>query len=246
MHVVQVDPRAPGVRVAVATAGKGLGSRDTWRGILERSHPAAAVTGTYFCTQSNLPVGTIVVGRQAICRGYVGTALACANENGAWLIPCPPGAEHDWSLFDTVLRAGPRLLAGGSPSLAPRLEGFRDPAIFARKSRTAIAITRHGKLLLIAVPKPVWLDVLAGALQHVDAVDAMCLDGGMSTGLYYRGRTRVKPRRTLTNLLVVYDSAARYEQAARDLTPLGPHVAQAAPTRRPPVRDLRGRSLGLP
>jgi Phosphodiester glycosidase len=234
MNVVQVDPRRPEVRIAVATAGNGIGFRDPWPAIIDRTRPAAAITGTYFCPQSGLPVGSIVVAGRMVHRGLVGTAFAYTHERGAALVACRPGTAADWSRYETVLRAGPRLLTAGRVTLWPRAEGFRDPALFAHKRRTAVAITRHGKLLLVAVTKPVLLRTLARALRELGAVDAMCLDGGTSTGLYYRGKTRVKPGRSLTNLLVVYDSAARYQQQARRLVPSGPQVVES------PAGRLRG------
>jgi hypothetical protein len=227
MHVVQIDPRRAEVHVAVATARNGIGFRDTWSAIIDRTRPVTAITGTYFDLKSALPVGSIVVGGRSVHRGLVGTAFTFHSQRGPRLVQCRAGAVYDWSMFDTVLRAGPRLLTSGRRTLWPAGEGFRDPGIFARRKRTAVAITRSGKLLLVAVEKRVLLRTLATAMQRLGAVDAMCLDGGSSSGLYYRGKTRVLPRRSLTNLLVIYDSAARYQQQAASLIPSGPQVAEA-------------------
>ena len=90
-----------------------------------------------------------------------------------------------------------------------------------------MALTRHGKLLLVAVEKPILLRTLAGALQSLGAVDAMCLDGGSSAGLYHRGKTRLQPRRPLTNVLVVYDSVDRYRERAGSLVPTGLEIVAA-------------------
>jgi uncharacterized protein YigE (DUF2233 family) len=227
MHVVQVDPRRPEVRLAVATAANGIGYRDTWSSMIRRTGPAVAITGTYFDVRSAIPVGSIVVGGRLIHRGGVGTAMTYVPGQGVTLVACRPGIGYDWSSMDTVLRAGPRLLTAGGRTLWPHAEGFRDPAIFARKRRTAVAITQHGKLLLVAVQKPVLLRTLARALQQLGAVDAMCLDGGSSAGLYYRGKSYSVPRRSLTNLLVVYDSPARHRERAASLNPRGPQMVAA-------------------
>jgi uncharacterized protein YigE (DUF2233 family) len=227
LHIVQVDPRNPRVRVAVAAAAHGIGYRDDWSRIIDRVRPAAAITGTYFCTTSALPVGSSVLDGRTLYQGQVGTAFTFTPTQGARLVACRPGSRNDWSGFDTVLCAGPRLLTGGRVILQPSGEGFRDPAIFARKRRTAVAMTRHGKLLFIAVEKPVRLRTLARALQAIRAVDAMCLDGGASAGLYHQGRTRVKPGRRLTNLLVIYDSASVYRKYVDTLIPSGPQIARA-------------------
>lgn len=195
--------------------------------MIDRARPAAAITGTYFDVPSAIPVGSIVVGGKSVHRGLVGTAFAFAPAQGARLVACRPGQEYDWSIYETVLRAGPRLLTGGKATLWPGGEGFRDPAIFARKKRTAVALTRHGKLLLVAVEKPVLLRTLAQAMQSLDVVDAMCLDGGSSSGLYHHGKTRLKPHRPLTNLLVVYDSVARYNERVGSLVSAGVQIVAA-------------------
>jgi exopolysaccharide biosynthesis protein len=226
MNVVVVDPRRPGVRFGVATAGSGLGYRDQWSGMISRTKPAAAVTGTYFCTTTSLPVGLIQVNGRTIYQGGIGTAIAF-RKGRAVMRTGKPGIAQHWAGYDTVLRAGPRLVTGGKRTLYPRAEGFKDPAIFARKPRTAVAIKKNGKVLLVTVQKPVLLRTLADALRKLGAVDAMCLDGGGSTGLYYRGKSYAKPNRPLTNLLVVYDSKLRYRQYAGKLNPNGPRYVRA-------------------
>ena len=233
MHVVRVDPRDPDVCVTVATAGGGIGRTDGWAAMIDRAGPVAAVTGTYFCTRSGVPVGSIISGGRQIHEGLVGTAFAFKGGRGARLVNCRPGARGDWNAYDTVLRAGPRLLSGGRRVLWPRGEGFHDPDLFGPRRRTAVALTPDGDLLLVAVDTPVLMRTLADALRQLGAADAMCLDGGRSTGLYYRGKTWVKPRRPLTNLLVVYDSAARYRERAGRLNPAGPVIVQARPAKRP-------------
>jgi exopolysaccharide biosynthesis protein len=227
VHAVQVDLRLPQVRLAVVTPRYGIGTRESWSAMIDRARPTAAITGTYFSTSSAVPVGTIIAGGRPVHAGFVGTALAFAPEQGVQLVACRPWARYDWSGFDTVLRAGPRLLTDGRMTLYPYDEGFRDPAILARKRRSAVGVTRHGKLLLVGVQRPVYLRTLAAALRDLGAVDAMCLDGGNSSGLFHRGKTWVKPGRALTNLLVVYESAARYEQVAGLLNPPGARLAGA-------------------
>lgn len=227
MHVVQVDPRRDSVRLTVATAGKGVGSRDSWARMIHRTAPAAAITGTYFDTHTALPIGLIRVAGKTVYRGGIGTAFAVRHGQGARIKTCKPGIGYNFSGYDTVLRAGPRLLTHGQRTLFPKAEGFRDPAVFAHKARTAVAIRKDGKVLLVAVQKPVLLRTLATALRGLGAVDAMCLDGGGSTGLYYRGKSHVRPGRPLTNLLVVYDSSQRYRKMAKRLNPTGGVKRQA-------------------
>ena len=219
MHVIQIDLRSPSLRIGVATARKGIGHRDQWSAMIARTRPTAALTGTYFCTRSGVPVGSIVAGGQEVHSGYVGSAFSFATGQGARMAACRRGVPYRRAGADTMLRSGPRLLCGGKLALSPRAEGFTDRGVYRRARRTAVAITRRRKLLVVAVEKRVLLRELAGALKAMGAVDAMCMDGGTSAGLYYRGKTHVRPRRPLTNLLLVYDSAERYERQARSLHP---------------------------
>ena len=86
------------------------------------------------------------------------------------------------------------------------MEGFRDRAIIAQKPRTATGVTRHNKLLLVAVARPISLRKMAAIMSALGARDAMCMDGGTSAGLYYRGKSYVVPHRPMTNLLIVYEA----------------------------------------
>ena len=107
----------------------------------------------------------------------------------------------------TALHAGPRLIDQGRVSLMPALEGFRDPAIFARKPRAAVGLTKQNKLLLVTVTKPLYLREMARLMLALGAADAMCMDGGSSTGLYCAGKSYQVPRRVMTNVLMVYAGA---------------------------------------
>ncbi|MBI3912499.1 MAG: phosphodiester glycosidase family protein [Armatimonadetes bacterium] len=219
LHVVQADLNNPDLRLAVATAGGGIGYRDSWGRIIARTRPTAAITGTYFDPASALPVGSIVVQGKPVHGGAVGTALAFRAPGRVRMKTLRAGERFDGSHYDTVLRAGPRLVAGGRIVLSPRREGFRDPGIWARKRRALVGITRHHKLLLLGVRRPITLREAARAALALGARDAMCLDGGNSAGLYYRGKTHLAPRRPLTNLLVIYDRASTYKRVAQRLTP---------------------------
>jgi uncharacterized protein YigE (DUF2233 family) len=225
VHVVQVDPSRQEVTLAVATSANGIGFRDSWSGMIDRVRPAAAITGTYFCTRTAVPIGSIIVGGEQVHRGLIGTAFTYSPAGGAQVITTRPGREYDWRGYDLVLRAGPRLLTGGQQTLWPAAEGFKDPNVFARKKRTALGVTAHGKVLMVATSQPVLLRELAAAMRALGAREAMAMDGGNSTGLYYRGKSHVVPGRSLTNMLVVYDSAQRYTERAAVLNPPGAFLA---------------------
>jgi exopolysaccharide biosynthesis protein len=219
VHVVQVDLSQPQVKVAVATSAAGIGSHENWSRIIQQVRPAAAITGTYFDIASALPIGTIVTHRAVVHRGSIGSSLAIRPDNRVEFAYLRPGISSRWDDFETVLRAGPRLVVDGQVRLTPAWEGFRDRAVYARKSRAAVGLTRHHKLLLVTVPHGALLREMARIMKQLGAVEALCMDGGSSAGLYCRGKSYQVPRRELTNLLVVYDSTERYRRSVPFLAP---------------------------
>jgi exopolysaccharide biosynthesis protein len=203
-HVVTVNLNDPRVRVTVKTSQNGIGTAETYRSFIRRTQPAAAITGTFFSTSTLLPVGDIVIRGLQRHSGPAGTAFCITPENGVVFQPRQWGRTYDWSAYDTVLSTGPTLIRDGRIVLSPRDEGYRDPSLFTQRPRTAIGHTKHNKLLMVAVNRPIYLGDMARILRSLGAVDAVGLDGGSSSALYHMGRTYVQPQRSLTNLLVVY------------------------------------------
>jgi Phosphodiester glycosidase len=220
-HVVTVNTASPAVRTTVALSAGGIGSGEPWSQMIDRLRPTAAITGTYFNTATLVPVGSLVAGGSLLHRGTIGTALVIDKRGCPRLVTCRPGNRSQWPDCDTGVRAGPRLLTRGIVTLYPRWEGFRDPAVTARRPRAAVGITRHGKLLLVTVAHPLYLSELARVMRALGARDAMCMDGGTSAALYCRGKSYRVPGRPLTNLLLVYDSPEWFERYA--------HVVPVAP-----------------
>lgn len=223
-HVVTVNTASPAVRMTVAVAAGGIGYGERWSQMIGRLRPTAAITGTYFNTATLVPVGSLVAGGSLIHRGPVGTALVIDKRGRPRLVTCRAGHRPHWPDCYTGLRAGPRLLTRGSVTLYPRWEGFRDPAVTARKPRAAVGITRHGKLLLVTIARPLYLSELARVMRALGAQDAMCMDGGTSAALYCRGKSYRVPGRPLTNLLLVYDNPDWFERYAHAV-PIAPALS---------------------
>ncbi len=218
VQVVTVDMNNPYVRVSVATSERIGRAESVWH-LLARSRPTAAITGTYFGSNTKIPVGDIVIEGERVHFGGVGTALCITYDNRVRFVRPPLNRQVSWGDYYTVLGAGPRLLVNGKMSLYPRGEGFRDRRVYARTARTAVGVTKHNKLLLVASRHPMSLRQLARVMKGLGAKEAIALDGGSSTCLYYRGELRIPPRRPLTNLLVVYEDAQQYEARITRLKP---------------------------
>lgn len=219
VRYVVADLNNPYVRVSVVTARQ-LGRDESIWDLLARSRPTAATTGTYFSTSTKLPVGDIVIEGERVHFGGIGTALCITYDNRVRFIRQKLHRQHNWSDYRLVLGAGPRLLQKGQISLYPQGEGFHDRRVYAVSRRVAVGVTKQNKLLMVVVERPISLRRLAWIMRALGATDAIALDGGGSSCLYYRCQVKVLPRRKLTNLLVVYDDSAEYDARVVQLKPL--------------------------
>jgi len=209
LHLVTANLDDPQVRVSGVLAWDRIGRSESFRHMLQRAQPAAAITGTYFSLRSLLPVGDVVIDGKVVHQGEIGTAICFTADNQVFFVPHSQETKRDWSGCEFVIRGGPRLLSGGEICLYARGEGFRQASLFARNRRTALGLTRDHKLLLVATNQRIYMSELARAMQALGAVDAICLDGGTSSALYYRGSFPVQPGRQLTHALIVYDNSVR-------------------------------------
>jgi len=232
VHVVSVNLNSPDLKVTVSLARNGAGSSESFTSMVSRLKPAAAITGTFFCTKSLLPTGDIVIGGAAMYTGSVGTGVCITPGNKIEFVPYAAGHRSKWEGYETVLCAGPTLVRNGRPCLSPRDQGFRDPALFGKKKRTAIGVTANNKLLLVAVSSPVQFRTLAKMMMSLGAVNAVALDGGSSSALHCNGKLISRPGRKLTNLLVVYGSLTDYYHHRQGLAPgMARLVAEASKER---------------
>ncbi len=98
--------------------------------------------------------------------------------------------------------AGPRLLTDGRITVDPFAEGFRDPKILsASTARSAVGLARDGTMILATSSGTV--RELADVMLGLGAYQAMALDGGASSGMWFRGRYVTPPGRLLSNALLM-------------------------------------------
>ena len=206
--------------MTVALAEGGVGKSETFKSIIKRTQPVAAITGTFYDTKTYIPTGDIALFGTKVHSGCVGSALCIDAANKAIIIPRDKTSKNKWTGYETVLCAGPTLVANGKIAIALKHEGFR-PSLYASTRRTAVGITRSGKLIFVAINRNASLHSLAKLLLKIGVVDALCLDGGSSTAFYSNGRYLAVPSRRLTNCLVVYSSTEAYQNAKIALAPAG-------------------------
>lgn len=215
LHVVTVNLNDPEVKVSAVLARGGVGRDESFGSFVSRAHPTAAVTGTFFSVRSLIPVGDIVIGGRMVHIGPVGTGLCFTADNRVVFLDRSEGRKSEWIGFDSVLCTGPRLVTEGVARVDPHSEGFRDSSLFTRRPRVAAGVTRWNRLLLVTVGRPVYLSELARAMRKLGAVNAVGLDGGSSSALYYKGSYITRPGRRLTNILAIYSEPWQF-QYARD------------------------------
>lgn len=240
LHVITADLNDPRVRIAPALARNGVGTSESFGSFVSRLQPVAAVNGTFFSKRDLRPVGDILVAKQLVHFGGMGTAIAFAND-GVDLIRLPSDHRVDWWEYTSALAAGPLLVWNGFPKPMPGGEGFGDPHVFAKAApRSAVGVTADSKVLLVTTITGTSLGHLAKAMQEMGAVYAVNLDGGASCAMWYRGRSIKAAGRPLTNVLCVYvDSALAQTHTLR--APRG--LDWRAGHKRPPSTGFRAGDL---
>lgn len=214
-HVVTVNLNSPAVSVQAQVASGGLGTTETFRSMLRRTRPVAAVTGAFFDTRSNYPVGDLAIDGQIIHRGVIGDGVCVTNDRDVQIVRRRDGLATRWDGYTTVVCGGPTLVRKGKYALYPRMQGFKDPSIFSKRTRTGVGITQSNKLVMVSVNRPIYLRTLAKIMKKLGCQDAVTFDGGSSTGLWFNGRILSKPSRSLTNLITVTVSPTSNEVAGK-------------------------------
>lgn len=215
-HVVQVNLSSPNVKVTPIVSLRFPGGAEPMMQMCRRERPDAAITGTFFSKTTLLPIGDIVIDGRLAYFGGMGSAIAITGSNRVAIERLPYGRRQDWSAFESVLACGPLLLQAGEIALAPAHERFRDPHVLGRAGRTAVGLTAANKLLMVVTREQVTLYELAKIMCGLGCIDAVNLDGGSSTGMYYRGSAIVTPQRPLVNMLAVYSNVPPEQRVCTD------------------------------
>ena len=105
----------------------------------------------------------------------------------------------------SVVSGGPRLVSDGANDTDMEYN-FSDTSLFgptAASTRTAVGINGEGKLLLVSVSRAT-IQQMRELMLALGCVDAFCLDGGASCGMYCNGKYYSTPGRELTTTLQVF------------------------------------------
>ena len=103
----------------------------------------------------------------------------------------------------STIGAGPILLKNGVIYADGAKEGFKEAKVNVNRSiRSMAGITKNNTLIIATVPN-VTVKELAQIAKALGCIDAITLDCGASTGMYYKGKIVTTPGRKLSNALVV-------------------------------------------
>jgi len=178
------------------------GTNSFWQ-VVRPAPPTVAVTGTFFGAAGGFPVADVLVDGILVAQGQRGSVIAADWTGHVNIFDTRFHQRVDWSRYRYALRGTVRLITRSKVMPDPKAQRFRDPRIWGRASRVAAGLRKDGKLVLVATTHSVTLRQLGYAMRSRGVVDAVNLDGGSSTLLYYRGRLIVAPKRRVSNLLVL-------------------------------------------
>lgn len=139
------------------------------------------------------------------CNGDIGLEPGRIMESEYYLHN-PNTINPDFKLEEMqwMISGGPDLVVSGKKapvSIHRAFTGERFTTLST--SRTAVGITSAKKLLLVSVPSAT-MQEMKEIMLALGARDAVNLDGGGSTGMYYNGKVLAKPGRKLAAVLYIY------------------------------------------
>lgn len=171
--------------------------------LISKSEASAAITGTFFAPKAQRPVADVLIDGLLVSKGSLGTAVGVTWNGDVEIFDRPTGQPVDWGNYRYGLRGAVRLVRGGVVCPDPKSQSFKDSRLWSRAARTGLGVTSRGKLVMIATKSNVTLSEMGAAMLQRGVREAVSLDGGSSTCLYFNGSLVVAPGRQLCNLFVV-------------------------------------------
>lgn len=210
VRVMTVNLMHPKVQLDVALAQDTIGNVEELSSMAKRNNAKLAINGTFFDAYTEesykTPYGWIVQGGRIKkeSSGDRKTVFTYDKNNLTELIAGADFQErYQQGGMEGALQVGPRLVVNGKVQLNVEAEGFRDPKILTGGgARSALGITSNHELLLVTSGGAT-IPQMAEIMKQAGAYQAMNLDGGASSGLYYNGSYLTKPGRELSNALLI-------------------------------------------
>lgn len=213
LFIIEMDLQSEKI-IPVSAAGMDYSSRfyqdESFGTMAKRVSAIGAINGCYFDKTTKKPIGDVAADGQRFHNGggwaYFGVKYDGSYEFGK---DNPVQSRVKWDAYEMGITCLPMIIKNGIVLINTNEDltaaGFRDSHVFMNMPRSALAETKDGKLLLVASGNTKFPS-FAKALKALGVVNAIGLDGGASTALYWGGKTVLPPGRKLTTILAVVKS----------------------------------------
>lgn len=198
VHYLKIELR-PGTEVKPALAPSG---GESFGDMVTRLKPYAAINGTFYDVGYK-PLGDVVIAGRLANRGCYRNAIAVKPSGGVDFLHVNTGQRLRWQGYTSGLAAGPRLIHNGHIALDPVADGFSRRSLTLSSYRSGVGKTKDGELLLVTTKGTMTLSEFAKTMLDLGAVEALNLDGGGASGLYFNGKIVTQPMLPMTNILMV-------------------------------------------
>lgn len=108
--------------------------------------------------------------------------------------------SEDWANVTEAISAGPSLLINGKSTPLPKEEGFTESKILTQAAQRSFIGTNAKNQLIIGTTSAN-ISQMKEIAKALGLVNAMCLDGGASSGLYYKNQYLTTPGRKINNCI---------------------------------------------
>lgn len=119
--------------------------------------------------------------------------------------PYPPEEAAKWKNVVHAIGAGPRLVTNGRVSVNPLRENItEDKQTILAANRGAVGVTQDNIVMFVLCTRMTPQE-FGEAMLDLGSYNAMQMDSGGSSGLYFQGKYIVQPGRNVSNALVVIE-----------------------------------------
>jgi uncharacterized protein YigE (DUF2233 family) len=206
VKIVRVNLENPKIRVKAILPKHNKGAN--FDAMVAGSKAVAMINGGYFNTATFAPAGDLVINGRYVARGKLRTALGITPDNRAYLWVKPESLSRasrlDWSGFETLISSGPYILRRGLVQVTPKIEGYKDAAVWGSAARSAVGISSERKLFFVSTREKLNLWQLSKIMKALNAKEAIALDGGSSVGMAWKGKVLIHPKRRIAFSIAVY------------------------------------------
>lgn len=202
--------------IPVSAKGMNYASRyyadESFGSMAKSVNAVGAINGCYFDKTTLKPIGDVAMNGERLHNGG-GWAYFGVKSDGSYEFGTdnPVQSRVNWSDFQWGITCLPMVIKDGTVLINSNEDlsaaGFHDSHVFMKMPRSALGETKDGKIVLVASGNTAFPS-FAKALKSIGVINAIGLDGGASTALYYGGKTILPAGRKLTTILAIVKGAA--------------------------------------